>query len=221
MRLTKNFPSPKLADKKRDQVGFSIFWLEIGKKIPFWSKMSNLYQKGNFLTLWAHGIFPKPNFLDSPVNLGIVGEVISECTCPQTADQPANCSVDRIEQLRQIWLTDWPTDWLTVRSDLVGMGFGMVVLLLLQKQIFVNCLIFVFWKKNAEIEGGKRRAKKGIKSQTNNSLAREQREEEEKGECSGEKKLVVTHRQWERDLLMNTIVSDQIMTIKHKLWNNY
>ena len=93
MRLTKNFPSPNLADKKRDQVGFSIFWLVIGKKIPFWSKMSNLYQKGNFFTLWAHGIFPKPSFLDSPVNLGIVGEIISECTCPQTADQPANLPI--------------------------------------------------------------------------------------------------------------------------------
>ena len=54
--------------------------------------MSNLHQKGNFLTLSAHGIFLKPFFLDSPVNLGIVGEIISEWTRRQTADQPANCS---------------------------------------------------------------------------------------------------------------------------------
>ena len=59
MRLTKDIPCPKLTDKKRDQVGFSI-----------------------------------SSFLDSPVNLDIpvVGEIISECTRPQTADQPVNCS---------------------------------------------------------------------------------------------------------------------------------
>ena len=92
MSPIKNFPSPKLADKKRDRAGFLNFWLEIGKKIPFWSKMSNLYQKGKFLTLWANGIFFNQVFWDSPVNFGIVGQIISECTRPQTADQPANCS---------------------------------------------------------------------------------------------------------------------------------
>ena len=62
MRLTKNFPGPKLADKERNQVGFSIFFTLNRQKNPFWSKMSNLYQKGNFLTLWGHGFFSKPSF---------------------------------------------------------------------------------------------------------------------------------------------------------------
>ena len=51
--------------------------------------MSNFDQKGHNMTHSAHGIFFKPSVLDSPVNLGIVGEIISECTRPQTADQPA------------------------------------------------------------------------------------------------------------------------------------
>ena len=54
--------------------------------------MSYLDQKGQILTLWAHGIFTKPSFLDFPVNSGILGLIISECTHPQAADQLANCS---------------------------------------------------------------------------------------------------------------------------------
>ena len=43
-------------------------------------------------------IFPNQVFLDSPVNLGIVGEIISECTRPQTADQLANCSELKVDE---------------------------------------------------------------------------------------------------------------------------
>ena len=45
--------------------------------------------------------FSKHSFLDFPVNLGIVGKIISECTRPQTTDQPANCS--EFQEILTLW----------------------------------------------------------------------------------------------------------------------
>ena len=53
------------------------------------------------MAISVHEIFPNQVFLDFPVNLGIVGQIISECTHPQTADHPDNCSVVMEEKPRQ------------------------------------------------------------------------------------------------------------------------
>ena len=80
MSPIRNFPSPKLADKKRDRVRISTFRLKIVKTFTFWWNLSNFDQKGQFLTHSTHGIFSyrKTKFLDFPVNLDIVEEIISE-----------------------------------------------------------------------------------------------------------------------------------------------
>ena len=70
MRLTKNFPSPKLTEKAWPSWIFKFLTRNSKKSVNFWP-----FELTDF--------FPNQSFLDSPVNLVIVSEIISECTHPR------------------------------------------------------------------------------------------------------------------------------------------
>ena len=106
-----------------------IPWDQRVKNLPFWDKFDIFDQTGffclflvKFFTLWPHGIFSKPSFLDSRVNFSIVGQIISEYTRPQTADQPANCSEPR---KRAPWKIDWI---LKCVQDIIAFVFKFYIL---------------------------------------------------------------------------------------------